>query len=158
MGVSRRAELHFSPRLSPPLPACPPGVWGGCGRWGCWRVEGPLRGQGALNRPPPALAADVGGAGQLGTAARAFFFWEIAPSPFYRRDTWGPEKNTTGQNHSPTPVRTFPIWGLEGHSFLSGWVPAAERQGRLSHSGCQPPVWSVGAQAPAAKMAGFLQQ
>ena len=127
---------------------------------------GLLAGGGASERagspkpPPAALAADVGGAGQLGTAARAFyfFFWEIAPSPFYRRDTWGPEKNATGQSHSPTPARTFRIRGLERHSFLSGWVPEAERQGRLIPSGCQPPVWSVGAQAPEAKMAGFFQQ
>lgn len=122
-------------------------------------MEGPLRGQGALNRPqPPWLLMWEELANLELPQGRFFFFWEIAPSPFYRRDTWGPEKNATGQSHSPTPARTFRIRGLERHSFLSGWVPEAERQSRLIPSGCQPPVWSVGAQAPEAKMAGFFQQ
>lgn len=122
---------------------------------GCWRVEGPLRGQGALNRPhPPWLLMWEELANFELPQGR---FWEIAPSPFYRRNTWGPEKNATGQSSLTSPAGTFRIRGSETHSF-QGWVPEAERQGRLIPSGCQPPVRSVGAQAPAAKMAGFLQQ
>lgn len=37
--------------------------------------------------------------------------WEIALSPFYRRHTWGPEKDLTGQSPLPQPpIKIAPSW------------------------------------------------
>lgn len=109
---------------------------------------------GSPKPPPTRLGCCCGRSWLTRNCRKGVFFWEIAPSPFYRRDTWGPEKNATGQSHSPTPAGTFRIRGLETHSFLSGWVPEAERQGRLIPSGCQPPVRSVGARPQQRKWLG----
>lgn len=76
----------------PGLPPAP-GEGVGDGAAGGWR--GLRGGREVLNTP---LAADVGGTGQLG-AGRAFV--GDCPSPTYERDTWGPQKNTTSQSHSP---------------------------------------------------------
>lgn len=88
-------------------PPSPPGV----SPWGLGRVweMGLLAGGGASgragtpNRPPPALAADVGGAGQLGTAARAFFFGRL-PHPHFIEEILGAQRRMQLARATPRPL------------------------------------------------------
>ena len=85
-------------------------------------------------------------------------FWEIAPSPFYRRDTWGPE-NTTGQSHSHDPHQDLPHTRSR-KSFLSQWLGANGKEAGPAEPLSVPTASEVcGGPGPdIAKMAGFFQQ
>lgn len=71
---------------------------------------GLLAGGGASERagspkpPPAALAADVGGAGQLGTAARAFFFFGRLPHPHFIEEILGAQRRPQPARATPRPL------------------------------------------------------
>lgn len=91
-----------------------------------WRVEGPLR-AGALNRPPPALAAAVGGAGPNSELPQGRFFWGGGlPHPHFIEEILETQRRMQQARATPDPCRDLPHPGsAETHSFLSGWVLGA---------------------------------
>lgn len=149
MGVSRGAGLHFSPtRPSPRAPlGSAEGVGGGAaGGWrGLW--EG-----GSPDRPPPAWLLTWEEPANLELPQGRFFFGRL-PHPHFIEEILGAQRRTQLARATPRPLSGSSPSGSREAFVSHGWVAAAKRQGRLSPSRCQPPEWSVGTQAPAAKVA-----